>query len=464
MELSRREMVKLGVVGSAALMLPLERLARTQLQLTNRLPESQLPEPFQVPFERPPVLRPVRRTDRKDFYNVSMRAANVEIIPGLRTRIWGYNGTFPGPTIKMRKGRRAIVEFRNRLPRRHPHLGYVPTTSVHLHGNASRPQHDGYASQVTEPGEYKIYRYPNEQPARTLWYHDHGVHHTAPNVYQGLAGFYITHDRHELSLPIPHGRYDVPLMITDAMFEKDGSLIYDDEGDSSLFGDVILVNGRPWPRMKVERRKYRFRVLNASISRSYDLALDSDEPLTVIGTDGGLMPHPVRVEHMRLGMAERYEIVIDFSKYKVGQKVVLRNRGTDNTVEFSNTDVIMRFDVVDDASDKRNNRIPEALDPRNDVMRLRPSDAVKTRKFEFHRQGGQWKINKTSWSDVINSGYRLVDADPELNSVEIWKLHNSSGGWFHPVHIHLIDFKILDRDGRPPRPYERGPKDVVYVG
>ena len=114
----------------------------------------------------------------------------------------------------------------------------------------------------------------------------------------GCAAFYITHDPQELALPIPHGRYDVPLILRDAIFAKDGSLIFDDDGEDSLFGDVILANGRPWPRMKVERRKYRFRVLNGGVSRSYNLALSTGDPFTVIGHDGGLAPFPVETRSM----------------------------------------------------------------------------------------------------------------------------------------------------------------------
>jgi spore coat protein A, manganese oxidase len=449
MELARRDMLKMGILGSAALLLPLERAARTALRL-DRLPTSQLPDPFKVPFVRPPVLRPVKRTASTDYFISTMKPARVEIIPGFKTVILGYNGVTPGPTIMMHRGRGAVVRHINRINR---------TTSVHLHGNASLPQYDGYAEDVTRPNFYKDYHYPNGQTARTLWYHDHAIHHTAHNAYQGLAAFYITHDHQELNLPIPHGRYDVPLVIRDALFASNGALLFDDGGHSSLQGDVILVNGRPWPRMKVERRKYRFRILNASISRSYRLALDSGEDLTVIATDGGLTPHPQRTESLRIGMAERYEVVIDFSKYRVGERVILKNLGLPSNVDYPSTRNIMAFDVVSEPTSRRNNSIPDSLNPGNPVMRLQESDARgRVRRFKFERESGLWTINGKTWDP------ERVDAHPKLNATEIWELSNNSSGWFHPVHIHLIDFKILDRNGRPPLNYERGPKDVVYVG
>ena len=464
MELRRRELLKLGLFGSAALLLPAERVARTQLALKNRIPSSRLPKPFTVPFTTPPILTPARSTADTDLYALTQQQTTAEILPGLNTTIWGYNGITPGPTIVNRRGRKTVVRQINALPKVHPTLRYNVWTSTHLHGSASLPQFDGYASDITNVGQFKDYEYPNFQNARTLWYHDHGVHITAPNAYMGLAALYILHDDLEQSLPIPHGRYDVPLVLKDAAFTNSGELIYDDDGGSGLFGDVILVNGKPWPKMEVERRKYRFRILNASISRSYELALSTGDPFTVIGTDGGLMPAPQVAPTIRHGMAERYEVVVDFAKYPVGTRVVLRNLQPDNNQEFANTNVIMAFDVTSDATDTTNNEVPAVLNPDNEVMQLQPAQAKANRLLEFKRDGGEWTVNGRTWADVENSGFTKVEGHPGLNDVEIWTLKNNSGGWFHPVHIHLIDFKILDRNGRPPLPHERGPKDVAYVG
>ena len=464
MELSRRDLLKLGFFGSAALMLPAERIARTQLAIADRMPASRLPQPFTVPFAVPPVATPVARTVDTDLYSIAQVEAPVEILPGLKTPIWGYDGITPGPTIVVPQGRRTLVRQLCNLPAVHPTLRYNVWTSTHLHGSASLPEYDGYASDFTSPGEYKDYQYPNFQNARTLWYHDHGVHITAPNAYMGLAAMYILHDQHELALPIPHGIYDVPLIVKDAMFTSSGELIFDDRGASGMFGDVILVNGRPWPAMPVQRRKYRFRLLNASVSRSYLLALSTGDPFTVIGTDGGLMPAPAETTTLRFGMAERYEVIVDFAKYPIGTRVVLQNLGPENNADFENTGVVMAFDVAADAAHTLNNAIPPVINPDNEVMRLAPSQAVTTRHMRFKREGGQWTIDGQTWEDVVNSGFTRVVANPKLGDVEIWELENSSNGWFHPVHIHLVDFQILDRNGGPPLPYERGPKDVVYVG
>jgi FtsP/CotA-like multicopper oxidase with cupredoxin domain len=464
MQYTRRDALKVGLFGSAALALPLQRAARGQSVLDNRMPSSMLPKPFTLPFRIPPVAVPVATHDGEDCYRIAIKEAQLEILPGFRTTVWAYDGIVPGPTIIVQQGRKAKVRFINQLPLRHPTLKYTPWTSVHLHGSASLPSDDGYASDITYPGEYKDYRYPNFQHARTLWYHDHGVHHTAENVNMGQAAHYHMYDAHERSLPLPQGVYDVPITISDRMFAKTGEFLFETNDDSGMYGDVILVNGVPWPAMKVARRKYRFRILNGSVSRAYEYSLSTGDPFTVIGTDGGLMPYPQTVTRMRHIMAERYEVVIDFSKYKPGTRIVLQNRNPKNNIAYANIDKIMAFDVTDEPFSSANNQVPAVLDPDCPVMNLKPSQSVATRRIELRRRHGLWTVNGHTWDDVIRSGFQLTEAKPIRDTVEIWELVNDSGGWQHPLHIHLIDFKLLDRNGRPPFPYELGPKDVVYLG
>src|SRR3990170_1209683 len=234
MEASRRDLLKVGglsVLGAAgAAALPWG--ATLGASSASALDESRMPVPFRSGFVRPPVLQPVKSVrDRDgvwtDHFALTMRRGTAEVVPGMVTPVFGYNGIAPGPTIKIRRGRRAVIRFRNQLPAVHPTLGHEFTTSVHLHGSASLPQFDGYASDVTPPGFYKDYHYPNFQPARTLWYHDHGVHHTAQNAYSGLYAQYQLHDRAETEL-LPQGEFDVPLTVCDAMFGPNGRLTYDD--------------------------------------------------------------------------------------------------------------------------------------------------------------------------------------------------------------------------------------------
>lgn len=443
MKITRREAIKLGLLGSSTLLSP---LGFPDIALAQFSPQIQ---PFQLPFRVPPVLKPVRSDQTTDYYEITMQKSQVEILPGRSTPIWGYNGITPGPTIRQRGGKRSeggrgsVVRFINHLD---------INTVIHLHGMASLPQYDGYAEDFIPPNHYKDYIYPNDRAA-TLWYHDHTVHQTSRNVYMGLAGMYIVEDQLERDLPLPKGDYDVPLIIQDKIFATNGSLIFDDRGQKGVYGDVVLVNGVPWPRMEVANRKYRFRVVNASASRTYQLTLNTGDDLIVIGTDAGLMGAPVPTKNLRIGIAERYEFIIDFSKYPIGTQIELRSPVLPSNIDRDiRTQRIMRFDVVRQESD--NSSIPS--EPRK-FNPLLASSAVRTRTFRFERNGGQWKINGRTWDKT------RVDANPGYGDTEIWRLVNTGGSWVHPVHIHLVDSQILDRNGRPPLPYERGWKDVFYV-
>jgi spore coat protein A, manganese oxidase len=467
-EITRRQAIKLGLVGGAALTLPAGRLAFAGS--LPRMAASRLPRPYTLGFVRPPLLTPVRSGPGGAVFALTMRASSTEILPGYPTTVLGYDGRFPGPTIEVERGTPVMVRHINSLPALHPTWGYRPDTSVHLHGSASSPEFDGYASDVLRPGQYKDYWYPNLQEARTLWYHDHAHHRTAQNVYSGLAGLHIVHDPQERSLPLPSGRYDVPLVVSDALFTPTGDLLWDSDDHADVFGDVILVNGTPWPAMPVERRKYRFRILNASISRTYRWQLDSGEPLVVVGTDAGLMPTPQPVQEFRHGNGERYEVVIDFARYPIGRRVQLRNLSTRNNRDEANTNKVMAFDVVAESTSPHNNAVPDVLNPHNPVLALDPGTATRTRRMELIRTKGRWTINGKTWEDVMRSGFVASLADPALDAVEIWDLRNDSGGWHHPFHIHLVDFRILDRvidqtgAPRPPMPHELGSKDVAYLG
>ena len=173
----------------------------------------------------------------------------------------------PGPTIRVNQGRKVVVRHINKLPAVHPTLGYTPWTSVHLHGSASLPQYDGYASDITYPGQYKDYHYPNFQDgAHALVPRPRRAPHGRERLPRAGRAVPDASTPSRQSLPIPQGEYDVPAdRRRRACSTTTGQLLFTHDDDSGLCGDVILVNGRPWPVMQVERRKYRFRILNASV-------------------------------------------------------------------------------------------------------------------------------------------------------------------------------------------------------
>jgi spore coat protein A, manganese oxidase len=215
-------------------------------------------------------------------------------------------------------------------------------------------------------------------------------------------------------------------------------------------------------------------MLNASVSRSYAPFLtvkgsSTRLPLTFVGTDAGLMEVAQRGTSFRFGMAERYEVVIDFSTH-AGKTLLLRNQNPNNNVAFPTTGTIMQFTVgtFPLSTDVNNATAPGTplRRTRPEAMTLTPTGSTPQRTLSFDRNNGHWTINGKTWEDVIKSDFTAAIATPKLNDVEVWTLKNDHGGWFHPIHIHLIDFKILSRSGKTVGvfPYERGPKDVVYLG
>ncbi|MEC5181653.1 multicopper oxidase family protein [Arthrobacter sp. CG_A4] len=483
---TRREILKLGAVsalGLAGMKKGADDVPAATPPLTSSLlAPGNMPVPYAAVFRRPPELVPFESgfddgdpTRPYERYALTQQLGQAQFVPGLSTTVAGYNGIFPGPTIRVSQGTRTEVRIRNALPATSfLHPGAFKTVT-HLHGSASLPQYDGYANDSTKPGEVKNYHYSNWQPARTMWYHDHNHLVTAQGVYSGLAGIYPLSDAYERA-QLPQGEYDVPLLISDAMFNADGSLGYNDNGHSGLWGDIIMVNGVPWPTMKVKPRIYRFRVLIGSISRSYRPTLSTGEPIYVVGTDAGMVPVVQPVKSWRQGTAERCEVLIDFRKYRPGQSVELRNLSNKNNVSFANTNKIMRFQVVEDSGPAATfTSIPTALDDGGapnavrggiPTMKLTRDMAVVKRDLRVIREKGEWTINGVTWADVEKSGFTRLFGNPQPYQVEEWTITNASGGWFHPVHVHLIDGKIIARNtnGGKPFAWETGPKDVFYAG
>ncbi|MGN9837307.1 multicopper oxidase family protein [Nonomuraea sp. H19] len=404
-----------------------------------------LPKPFAVPLPVPEVAKPVRSAGGADYYELAERAAEVEVLPGLRTQIWGYDGRFPGPTIEARSGRRTVVKLVNQLGQ---------PTVLHLHGGHTPPESDGYPTDLVAPGASREYAFPLEQRAATLWYHDHRMDYTGPQVWRGLAGMFLVRDAEEEALPLPAGERDVPLLISDRSFAADGTLLYPALGDrpgvqegymGGVLGDVILVNGAPWPELRVARARYRLRLCNGSNARTYELATGG--PIIRIGGDGGLLSAPRTVEQIRLAPGERADVVVDFSAYKVGQYVELRNLAGEGAQAR-----VMRFAVDRDEAD--DSAVPQRL---STVEALDPGKATVTRDFDFSsgsmHGGTGWLINGRPFDP------KRMEARPKLGDIEIWRLTSDVA---HPVHLHLDHFQVLSVNGeRPDGPPEW--KDTVEL-
>jgi bilirubin oxidase len=262
---------------------------------------------------------------------------------------------------------------------------------------------------------------------------------------------------------LPSGKYDLPLALSSKQYNSDGTLFDPKDETDSLFGDVIHVNGQPWPYHNVEPRKYRLRFLNSAVSRAFKLTFEVDGKAVsfpVIAADTGLLTKPVMTSNLEISMAERWEVVFDFAQF-AGKNVTLKNsRDVQADKDYAATDRVLQFVVGKTAPDQTNNG---ALPPTLRTVPFPPSKTGIDRTFKFGRTNGMWTVNGKTFADVNN---RIL-AKPQRGAVEIWELENSSGGWSHPVHIHLVDFQILSRTGgkRSVLNYEKEAlKDVVLLG
>lgn len=399
---------------------------------------ARLPTPYTLPFAVPPVARPDAPDGSGDRYTLVQRVTEHEILPGTTTRLHTYGGTFPGPTIVARRDRPVTVVHRNLLDR---------ATVTHLHGGHTPPDSDGFPTDLVSPGADRVHTYPMRQRAATLWYHDHTMARTARNVWHGLAGFHLVHDDEEDLLDLPAGERDIPVMLTDRAFDADGSLRYppvtehdgmampSDAYRNGVLGDVLLVNGVPWPVLEAPAVRHRFRLLNASNARTYRLALDPPPPgghgFAQVGSDGGLLDRPVGLDTIELAPAERFDVVVNLGRYRPGTVVDVVNEFGDGSMRE-----VMRIRVGGRAADPA--RVPSRLGM---VRRLDRAAARVTRDFAVRRSSASamWTIN-----DRLFDPDR-TDAGPALGATELWRFTSDLA---HPVHLHLDPFQVLSR-GRP---------------
>ncbi len=291
--LSRREFLK-QTTAACSLLAPRYFGSQSNTQKQQADPDGPSLFGFVDPLPIPARLAPMERNRSRTVYRVRMEEKMQTIHSSLPpTRIWGFEGRYPGPTIEAIRGERVEVVWENRLPTHHlfkvdPHIhGAMPPapevrTVPHLHGARTSSESDGLPENWFTPGNKVRYTYPNEQRAATLWYHDHAVGITRLNVYAGLSGLYLLRDEEERSLSLPADEYEVPLIVQDRTLDGKGQLVYAPVNDDGIplapgiwgpefLGKYPVVNGRICPYLDVEPRLYRLRVLNAANTRFFDL-------------------------------------------------------------------------------------------------------------------------------------------------------------------------------------------------
>ncbi|MEV7192584.1 multicopper oxidase domain-containing protein [Streptomyces sp. NPDC093510] len=431
-----------GAIGSAGLLVP--AMADTAPAQAADLDPTTIPQ-FEQAMPLPKVLQPSSVSSTTSYYRITMKEADAQILPGRLTRVRTFNGSFPGPLIKAVSGRRVVVQQTNQLS--------VPT-SVHLHGAHVPESSDGAPMDlVAAGGGTKTYTYPNSQPHANMWFHDHAHHYESETVYRGLTGFYLLTDTVEQKLNLPTGAYDVPIALSDARFDDSGQLVY-------AMGDrmrrVLLANGKPWPYFQVAARKYRLRLYNTSNMRFYTLKLSDGSAMQQIGSDGGLLEKPVEVTSVPLSPGERADLVVDFSRYPAGTRLILENtaaRYPDDPAEQIGK--VLQFRVGAPVADS--STVPATL-------RTLPAlgTATVNRSFELSMD----ESGASADSFINGKAYDMdrVDTEVEYGATEIWTVRNTNTRVPHNFHMHLVQFRVLERGGKPVTSGpESGLKDTVSL-
>ena len=436
------------------------------------------------------------------WYSQRESANNQIVVDGVdqvvTTQIFGYDGTMPGTTFKTRVGQPVVVRHWNDLPL----LAGMPAglnqrESVHLHGGHNPAHTDGYPSFAINQGMYRDYYYANTVPMgndgkpdmsespSTMWYHDHGEDLTDLHVAKGMAGFWLAFDDRELDLIKNHvlpgwwkstaewnekefmennSPYDIPLALSDRRFNADGSIFYDGfpigKDTDGYLGDVMLVNGKSYPYLHVEQSQYRMRMLGAAGSRHWHLSVQDENGVMQdhlrVGNDTWLLPHAIKMTHFTISPAQRADVVMDFSRYAPGTVLYLVNtaeqtsgRGPTADLERIGTtgfsERIMKIVVGAKAASTPSNSVAAGTLLRENVPILE-SEISNRRTFEFHRSNGLWLINQTHYDSQLTNNVMPVGV------AEQWTLSNGSGGWWHPIHIHLESHQVVTINGKAPSP------------
>jgi len=463
----------------------------------------------------------------KKFYELTMKEAPVKFHPGYNdTTVWGFDGQVPGGRIVARYGEPVLVRFHNELPAlAKPQAFGIAEMTTHLHNGHTPSESDGNpvnyfcskdelaANLATNPHKYaagfkgfKDQHYPNVYAGYTargdlvgdptealssLWFHDHHLDYTAQNVYKGMFGCYTLFDDKDTGeegtgLRLPSGNYDVPIFVHDPLFDQNCQLVFDLFNLDGILGDKVCANGAIQPFFEVDKRSYRFRLYAPGPSRWWEFALwDGDKtyyPFWQISSDGNLLPNAVKVSGLRLGVSERADIVVDFSKipssgplYLVNRLEQPNGRGPTGNILTPGTPIIQfrvkgaapdySLPIGDiNASSPIGRKLRDLPDPDMGALLARAAK-VPVRNWVFERGNGACQVNGKFFDENV------VSASMGMGSEEVWVIKNGGGGWSHPVHIHFEEHRPLSRNGvtvQPNTQYAGGiqysRKDVIALG
>ena len=454
---TRRRFLKAAAFTGIASTLPFTYLRSSYAALSG--------SDFITPLNIPPELHG-RLEKGKRIFDLNLQHGTTQFFQGLNTSTIGINSSFLGSTIRTKRGETVVLNVTNQLNE---------SSTLHWHGVHLPAKMDGGPHQVVEKGQTWSPEFKINQPASMQWYHSHAYRRTGIQVYHGLAGlFYIDDpDSEENTLPDEYGINDIPLVIQDRDFRQDGSFRYVTsmhDQMAGIQGREILVNGVVRAKLDVARKQMRFRILNGSNARIYNLEFSDQRTFIQIASDGGLLEHAVRLKQLRLSPGERAEILVNFTDL---QDVVLRHAPLPVQPLQGRMGMMSRmmggddspFNIMRFVSAKPEGEIlslPKQLTSLPDWIMAQPD---KIRRFELDVKMGMMGTARGGNGFTINNAFydpSRIDEVVRLNDVEIWEFKNNSP-LAHPMHIHDIQFRILSRNGKAPALNERGLKDTVLV-
>jgi FtsP/CotA-like multicopper oxidase with cupredoxin domain len=435
------------------------------------------------------------------YYELIMQEANVKLHPDYSpTKVWGFDGLVPGPLFRMEYGEPAMVRFHNHLPSvKIPQAYGIAEMTTHLHNAHTPSESDGnpvnYFNSINDPNAinpngFKDQHYPNVKAGYTargdlvgdptealssLWYHDHHLDFTAQNVYKGMFGCYTLFDDKDTGdettgLRLPSGDYDIPIFFNDFLFDSSCQTVFDLFDLDGILGDRFCANGAIQPVLNVNKRRYRFRLYAPGPSRWWEFALwDGTNyiPFWQISSDGNLLPQAIQTSSVRLAVAERVDIIVDFSKVKtsrlyfVNRLEQINGRGPTGKILSPGTPIV-QINIGAAAPDYSVDPAAAPLvmrtlpDPDFNALLARAAKAP-TRTWRFERGSGGWMVNGKFFDENV------VSAAIGQESEEVWVVQNPGGAWRHPVHIHFEEHRTLSRNGALVKPNTQFNASVDYA-
>ncbi|MBO1002927.1 multicopper oxidase family protein [Pseudogracilibacillus auburnensis] len=386
----------------------------------------------------PPILESDKEIGNEVYYTIEAQKGQTEIFEGIQTKTLGYNSSFLGPVMKLKKGQNVHIKLKNSLDEE---------TTFHWHGLIIDGEADGGPHDVIQPGEEKEINFKVQQDRATLWFHPHPKGKTAKQVFEGLAGLIYIEDSKDD--PFEYGENDFPLILQDRTFNNQKQLDYQFvQHPDGTMGESLLINGTLSPRLTVNNEKVRFRLLNGSNMRNYTIKLSNNQSFQQIASDGGLLNAPVELKELQLTPSERAEIVIDFSKFKKDEDIkLIMDDGT----------VLLPFQIKDKGKEVKN-EIQEPLTPvtiSNEEMQKQVSKEIVLFGMGHHVtiNGKKFDMNR-------------IDFTQKKGETEVWEIYNKPdmmGGMIHPFHIHGTQFKVISINGEEPPENLQGYKDTIAL-